>query len=186
MLKTFAVAAVVLFAIACLGGGSIAAEYKDAKLLLGRLKDSRISLADGLKQAEAAHGFAISAKFEMKKDTLMLSVYTAKEGRDKDAEHNVLMELLGNATSQPWAPETEVFEDKPHIARSAMHLTLVQIAKLSLPDAIKKAEATQPGTVYSAIPAVRRGRPVADVLVATPDNKSVHFAVDLLNGIVSK
>lgn len=89
MLKTFAVAAVVLFAMACLGGGSIAAEYKDAKLLLGRLKDSRISLADGLKQAEAAHGFAISAKFEMKKDNLMLSVYTA-EGRDKDAEHNVL------------------------------------------------------------------------------------------------
>lgn len=167
-------------------GWGMAAEYKDPGVLLDKLKESKLSLADGIKQSEQAHGFAISAKFEMKGDTLMLSVYTAKPGRDKDSEHNVLMELIGDATAATWEPKTEVFEDKPHIARSAMHLTLMQLSKLSLGEAVKKAEAAQQGTVYSAIPAVRRGRPVVEVLVAAPDNKSVHLIVGLLRGRVSR
>src|SRR5215216_1267516 len=66
--------------------------------LLGKLKDSKHSLVDGIKQSEKENGVAISAKFEMKGETLMLSVYTAKAGLDKDSEHNALIELQGDAS----------------------------------------------------------------------------------------
>ena len=129
---------------------------------------------------------AISAKFEMKGDTLMLSVYTAKAGLGKDAEHNALVELQGDAATGDWKPETEVFEDKKHLTRSAMQLTLVQLSKLTLAEVIKKAEAAQPGTVYSITPAVKDGSPVFDVLVATAEGKSVHLSVDGKTGKASK
>jgi len=158
---------------------------EDDGALLGRLKDSKHSLADGIKQAEKENGPGISAKFEMKGDTLMLSVYTAKTGLDKDAEHNVLIELIGDAAKDTWHPETEVFEDKKHLTRSAMQLTLVQLSKLNLVDAVKKAETAQRGTVYSAIPSVKNGNAVYDVKVATPDGKSVHLVVDGKTGNVS-
>src|SRR5215207_1875699 len=114
-------------------------QEREAGVLLVKLKDSKISLADGIRQAEKAYGRAVSAKFEMKGDRLMLSVYTAKEGLGKDSEHNVLMELIGDATQPQWTPETEVFEDRPHIARSAMHLTSMQLTKLTLADVVKRA-----------------------------------------------
>ena len=185
MYQAFIIAVMAIALAVVPSGRGKAAEYKDTAMLLGKLTEAKLSLANGIKQAEQSHGFATSGKFEMKRDKLMLSVYTARDGRQKDAEHNVLMELLGDATRSAWEPETEVFEDKPHIARSAMQLTLMQISKLSLVDVIKKAEATQKGTVYSANPAVRNGNAVVDVLVATPDNKSVHLTVDLRNGKVS-
>lgn len=109
----------------------------------------------------------------------MLSVYTAKQGRDRDAEQNTLMELIGPATDAAWKPQTEVFADKEHLARSVMQLTLMQLTRLSLADVIKKAEAQQPGTVYSVIPAVQGGRPVVDVLLATRDGQSKHVTIEL-------
>ena len=170
----------VIVGAAVLYGGVLAArQHGEDKQLLAKLSASRHTLTDGIQQAEKTAGSAISAKLEIKGDQLMLSVYTAKEGRDRDAEHNTLMELIGSASDATWTPETEVFADKEHIARSAMHLTLMQMSRLSLTDAIKKAEAQQPGTVYSAIPSVQNGRPVVDVLVATKDGQSKHVAVDL-------
>ena len=50
-----------------------------------------------------------------------------------------------------------------------MQLTLLHLARMSLSDVIRKAEAQQPGTVYFAIPVVQDGRPVVDVLAATKD-----------------
>jgi uncharacterized membrane protein YkoI len=162
-----------------------AAEGGD-EALLTRLKDSKHSIADGIKQSEKENGIGISAKFEMKGDTLMLSVYTAKAGLEKDAEHNVLIELIGDAAQSSWAPEIEVFEDKKHLTRSAMQLTLVQLSKVSLLDAIKRAEAAQPGTVYSVIPAVKDGNAVYDIKVATAEGKSVHLTVDGKTGRAGK
>src|SRR5829696_4227274 len=130
--------------LGCAAAVAAARQHGDAAQLLSKLAASRHTLVDGIRQAEKTEGPAISAKFEMKGDQLMLSVYTAKQGRDKDAEHNTLMELIGSASDATWTPETEVFADKEHIARSAMHLTLMQMSRLSLTDAIKKAEAQQP------------------------------------------
>jgi uncharacterized membrane protein YkoI len=177
----------IIIAIACaLTGASLSAAEHDDAALLGRLKDSKHSLAAGIAQAEKENGVAISAKFEMDGDKLMLSVYTAKAGLGNDAEHNALVELGGDATQSPWKPEAEVFEDKKHLTRSAMQLTLVQLSKLSLAEVIKKAEAAQPGTVYSITPAVKDGSPVFDVLVATAEGKRVHLSVDGKTGKASK
>lgn len=183
MKSLMVVASAILFGMLTSHDG-ITAEYKEkaAGVLLSRLKDSKHSLADGIRQAEKAYGLAISAKFEVKGDTLMLSVYTAKEGLNKDAERNNLMELLGDATKAKWEPDIEVFEDKPHIARSAMQLTLMQLTKLTLEDVVKKAAAAQSGTVYSVTPAIHNGKPAFDVLVATPDSKSIHLTLDLKTG----
>jgi uncharacterized membrane protein YkoI len=171
---------VVTAAALVLGGATAGArQHADDKQLLSKVSASRHTLADGIRQAEKTDGPAISAKFEMEGDQLMLSVYTAKQGRDHDAEHNTLMELNGPASDATWAPKTEVFGDKEHLARSAMQLTLMQLSRMSLSDVIKKAEAQQSGTVYSATPAVQEGRPVVNVLVATRDGQSKHLTIDL-------
>jgi uncharacterized membrane protein YkoI len=178
---------VVVVALAgMLAASSVFGADQDDAAWLGKLKDSKHSLADGIAQSEKENGLAISAKFEMKGETLMLSVYTAKEGLGKDAEHNALTELQGDAAKSPWTPEIEVFEDKKHLTRAAMQLTLVQLSKLTLTDAIKKAEAAQPGTVYSVIPSVKDGNAVYDVKVATADGKSIHLTVDGKTGKASK
>lgn len=166
-------------------GISLSAAEEDGGALLGRLKDSKHSLADGIAQSEKKNGVAISAKFEMKGETLMLSVYTARAGIGKDAEHNELIELIGDAAKASWTPEIEVFEDKQHLTRSAMQLTLVQLSGLTIADIIKKAEAAQPGTVYSVIPAVKDKKLVFDVKVSTTGGKGVHLTIDGETGATS-
>ena len=182
-----AIAASVVFLGAFLSGTGLTAEQEEeTSALLAKLPQSKHSLADGIKQAEKEEGIAISAKFEMEGDELSLSVYTAKPGRSTDAEHNTLVELAGNPTTDQWKPKKEVFEDKPHIARASMHLTLIQLTPLTLEDVVKKAAAQQPGTVYAVSPAIREGKPVFEVLVATPDHKSVPLTLDLRTGDASK
>ncbi len=146
--------------------------------LTAQLKSSKLTLAQAVAQAEKDNGPAISAKFELEDGHLSLSVYTAKSGLDKDAEHNVLMELSGDPTKDKWQPKSEVFEDKAHITRAATHLTLVQRAKTTLSAVIAKASAKQPGTVYAVTPAVKDKKPVFEVLVASPDGKSVAVTID--------
>jgi hypothetical protein len=108
-----------------------------------------------------------------------LSVYTAKAGRGRDAEHNSLMELKGEPNAAAWQPETEVFGDKEHLTRSAMHLTLMQLSKMSLADIVAKAASGQAGTPYSAIPAIKDGKAVVVVLFASPEGKTSTVNVDL-------
>src|SRR5215207_6207200 len=136
----------VTLLLTCVHGRS--AESNDPALFSG-LKQTKLSLAQGVAQAEKQNGVPISAKFEVEDGKFWLSVYTAKAGMKNDAEHNQLIELKGEATGASWQPATEVFEDKKHLTRSAMQLTLVQLSKLSLAEAIKKAAAAQAGTVYS-------------------------------------
>lgn len=183
ILKT---SAALLVLTGALSGFSLTAAEGGDDTLLAKLKGSKHSLAGGITQSEKENGVAISAKFEMKGEVLMLSVYTAKAGLAKDSEHNALIELIGDATQDPWKAEIEVFEDKKHLTRSAMQLTLVQLSKLTLADAIKKAESAQAGTVYSIIPAVKDGNAVFNVKVATAEGKSVSVVVDGKTGEVTK
>lgn len=170
----------VVFAALFTSAAALAASPDEA--LVGKISDARLSMLDGIAQVEKTNGPAISAKFELKGDKLMLSIYTAKEGRENDAEHNTLMEHAGDSTAAAWAPSTEVFEDKAHIARSAMQLTLLQTTKLTLVELIKKAGAMQKGVVYSAIPVVKNGKAVVELLVATADKKSVALSLDPQTG----
>jgi uncharacterized membrane protein YkoI len=178
--------AAALIGFALCGFAPLFAEESGDTALLAALSSSKHSLADGIAQAEKQNGAAISAKFEVEDGKFWLSVYTAKAGLKNDAEHNQLIELKGEANAATWTPDTEVFEDKKHLTRSAMQLTLVQTSKLSLVDAIKKAGAAQAGTVYSAIPEVKDGNPVFNVKVATSAGKTVTVIVDGKSGQVSK
>ena len=143
------------------------------------LPESKHTLVDGIRQAEQANGTAISAKFEFEDGKFWLSAYTAKDGRARDAEHNTLMELKGEPNAATWKPATEVFEDKEHLTRSAMQLTLMQLTEMSLADIVTKAANGQAGKPYSAIPAVKDGKAVVVVLFALPDGKSNAVNVDL-------
>src|SRR3954464_8940627 len=106
--------------------------HADDTLLISKLKDSKISLLQGIKQAEKTSGPVTSAKFEMDGDNLSLSIYTAPQGLNTPAETNQLSELAGDPTVAPFAPKTEVFADKEHIARASVHLTLMQLSRLTL------------------------------------------------------
>lgn len=176
----------LLILAATLAGQSLLAAEGGDDALLAKLKDTKHSLADGIAQSEKENGVAISAKFEMEGDKLSLSVYTARAGLGKDAEQNALIELSGDPTQSTWKTDAEVFEDKKHLTRSAMQLTLVQLSKLTLTEAINKAEAAQPGTVYSITPAVRDGNPVFNLKVAKAEGKSVNVVVDGKTGEASK
>jgi hypothetical protein len=145
--------------------------------LLLELKKARVSLQQGIEQAERSNGVAISAKYELEEGKLSLSVYTAQAGLDQDAEHNVLMELSGDATQSEWAPKSEVFSDKEHITRASYHLTLMQQTRTKLHQVIGKAAAQQPGQVYSIIPGLKERTPVFHVSVATPTDASVELEI---------
>jgi hypothetical protein len=144
---------------------------------VSRLAQSKHTLVQGIRQAAKAQGAPISAKFEFEDGKFWLSVYTAKSGIEPDAEHNTLIELKGEANAAAWSPDVEVFEDKKHLTRSAMQLTLLQQSKLDLASVVEKASANEKGVPYSAIPAVKNGKAVVVVKFATPDGAS--HAVDV-------
>lgn len=144
-----------------------------------RLSTSKHTLVEAIRQVEKTNGSAISAKFEYEDGKLWLSVYSAKSGRAADAEHNTLIELKGEPNAAAWKPEIEVFADKEHLTRSAMQLTLMQQSKASLADLVMTASTNQKGTVYSAIPAIKNGKAVLVVLIATPDGKSHSTDIEL-------
>jgi hypothetical protein len=163
-------------------GSVVRAADSDADVLKA-LPSSKHTLADGVQQAGVkAPEVAISAKFEMDdKGKLSLSVYTAERGLAVDAEHNVLKELSGSPVAERWNPEVEVFEDVPHVSRSAQQLAVVALSRLSLSDVIKQATKDQPGTVYSVIPMMKDRKPVFVVKVAT-GGKADELSYDALTG----
>jgi hypothetical protein len=152
-------------------GAAWAADSSDAQTV-SRLAQSKLTLADGIRHAATAHGAPISAKFEFEDGKLWLSVYTAKAGIGPDAEHNSLIELKGQPDQGAWQPGIEVFEDKEHLARSAMHLTLLQQSKLDLAALVERAASMHKGRPYSAIPAVKNGKPILVVKLAETNGSS--------------
>ncbi len=152
-------------------------------LVIAKLKDSKISLLEGIKQAEQKSGPVISAKFELDGDNLSLSVYTAPQGLKTPADTNELTELSGDPAIAPFAPAAEVFKDKEHIARASVHLTIMQMSNFTLSELIEKALAVHSGVPYSvANPMVRSGRPVADVFIADENGHSVMVTIDVRTG----
>lgn len=163
---------------------SLAKEYADEETaaLLKVLSNSKLSLADGVRQVSKGGEAAISAKFELDDNKkLSLSVYTAEKGLEVDPEHNVLKEFSGSPEQSPWAPEAEVFKDIPHVSRASGHLTLMALAKHPLADLITMAQKQHKGIVFSAIPEVQKHRAVLLVLMAD-QGKVSEYRYDLLTG----
>jgi hypothetical protein len=175
MLRVLHVAIILALAVPF---GARAASSGDAETIR-HLSESKHTLVEAISQAEQANGAAISAKFEFEDGKFWLSVYTAKDGRTRDAEHNTLMELKGEPNGAAWKPDTEVFADKAHLTRAATQLTLMQLTKMSLADVVKKAASGHTGTPYSAIPAVKDGKAFVVVVFALPDGTTSAVNVDL-------
>ncbi len=148
---------------------------------LKSLPTTQHSLADGIRAAATAPAVAISAKFEDEGKGLSLSVYTAGKGLGVSAEENVLQELAGSPTGAEWKPETEVFKDVEHVARSAEQLTLMRLTPLSLADVLAKVAKSVKGTVFSVSPMVHGRKAVFRVRVAA-DGKATDVLLDLVTG----
>jgi len=118
---------------------------------------SSITMGQALAQSEASRGATIEAKFELDDaGKLSLSVYPVGQPITFDAERNVFQELSGDPIASPWSPSLEVFHDQEHLTRSARDLTLVQLSRRPVVDAVARAERF--GRVYWAIPTIQEGR----------------------------
>src|SRR5262249_35422654 len=125
----------------------------DAKIVL----QSKTSMGDALRMSEKGYGPTIEAKFELDdSQKLSLSIYPAGKPLDVDAERNVFQELAGDPTVVPFSGGLEQFHDFEHLTRSSRDLTLVQLSRVGILDAVDWAE--QFGKVYWAIPTIRYGR----------------------------
>ena len=144
----------------------VAEESGDMSALVQALGKSRQTLLGGMRQAAQGKAAVISAKFEMEDGKLSLSVYTAEKGLAVPAEDNVLQELSGSPEQDKWTPQTEVFKDVPHVARSSEQLTLMSLARKSLPRLVAEVQKTHPGTVFSVTPAIKNHKPVAVILIS--------------------
>lgn len=127
---------------------------KDGQLkLVAALPSAKLSLADGIRQATKRGETPLSAKFEFDDEgKLSLSIYVAGKGANAPAEQNQLQELSGDASADKWNPKTEVFQDVPHIARSAQQLTLVALGHINLIKMLERAQKEHNGKVYSITP----------------------------------
>jgi hypothetical protein len=159
---------------------AFAGDDADSAALVKALPSAKQSLADGIRAAAKDPAVAISAKFEMDDHgKLSLSVYTAGKGLGVDSEDNVLAELAGSPETDKWTPETEVFKDVAHVARSSQQLTLMALSPLSLADVVAKASGK--GTVVSVTPRLR-DRKAVFVVETAADGKLSEWLLDAKTG----
>lgn len=141
-------------------------DSKELQAVAQALGKSKLTLAQGINQAARGSAVAISAKFELEDGKLSLSVYTAEKGLTVPSEKNVLQELSGSPEQEKWTPQTEVFKDVEHVARSAEQLAVMSLGRKSLAAVIAEVQKTHRGTVFSITPAIKNHKPIAVVLIA--------------------
>jgi hypothetical protein len=131
-----------------------AVELGDDLRILDR---TQISLPAAIASAQNL-GPVIEAKFELDDNkNLSLSLYPAGQPLTVDAERNVFQELSGDPAMTPFAGSLEVFQDQEHLTRSSRDLTLCQLSRVGLLDAVN-AVANEGTWPFWAIPTIRRGR----------------------------
>ena len=160
------------------GAGATDARVPELGNDLTIVRQSRISMADALRQIQPQYGPAIEAKFELDDaGKLSLSIYPTGHGIGLDSERNTFFELAGDPTASTYAPSLAEFTvpDEEHLTRSSRDLTLVQTARMSLLDAVTRVESQMPGGfVFWAIPTLRDTRSGYGLYVLASDG-SVHY-----------
>jgi hypothetical protein len=148
--------------------------------VLAALAGTTHSLTEGIAQVATGTEVPIEAKFEVEDGALQLSVYTAAMGLTTMPEENSFKEYKAPATAAAWTPETEVFEDFEHIARSASYQTLLAMTDVTIPQIIETASEGN-ATVISVKPKVIDGKPVFEVF-SVRDGSVVEAHYDLMSG----
>lgn len=138
------------------------------------LKTSKITLAAGIADA-AKLGPVIEAKFELDDSkALSLSLYPISEAATVDAERQTFKELAGDPTKAPFGGATAKFDDQEHLTRSARDLTLLQLSKKTLAQAVAEVPASA-GFAFWAIPTMRLGRAGVGVYTAQGNTRRYRF-----------
>jgi len=171
-----------ILTLSALSYTAFAADH-DPRHIAAMLKDAKITLLQGIDQAERSSGAVTSAKFEIEDGKLNLSIYTVPEGLSSTPDAATLTELSGDSAATPFAPSAEVFADKEHIARASEHMVLFQLSRFTLKQVIQKALLVKAGTPIDVRdPTVRARHPVADVVIIGNDGAPTTVAVDLQSG----
>jgi hypothetical protein len=130
------------------------AQDEDAAAMAAALKDTKLTLQDGIKAGER-EGQPISAQFEIDDGKLRLSVYTTK-GED-------FTEVVADPKTGA-VVKTEKITDTDEINDAADQKAAMAKAKVSLVSALDAVAKENAGTVPVAIfPDLRDGHPVAEV-----------------------
>ena len=134
---------------------------EDTAELAKALKDTKITLQDGLKASER-EGKPISAKFEIEHDALQLSVYTLK-GND-------FMEVVAEPKTGSIA-KSEKITDAGDLKDAAAQKDAMAKATGSLLAAADAAVKDNVGSrAVSVFPQLRNGHPVAEVMLLQGTN----------------
>jgi hypothetical protein len=146
-------------------------------------RQSKVKMSAALRKLANSHKYGgfTEAKFELDDNgTLSLSIYPVKEALDVDAERQTFFELAGDPTLTTFAPTESTFAvpDEEHLTRAARDLTIVQTARMSLLDAVTKAESKfSGGFVYWAIPTVRGTRSGFGVYILDSNNMTHYLFI---------
>ena len=132
----------------------VRAEDTDPAALAKALKDTTVTLQDGLKASER-EGKPISGKFEIEHDSLQLSVYTLK-GND-------FIEVVANPKTGTVAKAEKITatDDLKAAAVQKAAMDKATVSLLAAADAAAKANAGL--RAVSVYPELRNGHPVAEV-----------------------
>jgi hypothetical protein len=145
---------VVAFSLFSVTAGGLRAEEGDPAALAAALKNTTVTLQQGLKASER-EGKPISAKFEIEHGQLQLSVYTEK-GKDFS---EVIVDLKTGAVAK-----AEKITDAGDLKEAAEQSTAMAKAKQSLLAAADTAAKANAGSQPVGItPALKDGHPTAEV-----------------------
>lgn len=137
----------------------------DSAALAKKLKDVKVTLAQGLK-ASASAGKPISGKFEIEDGKLQLSIYTAKDGAFSEV---VVDPRTGKVV------KTEAIASGEDLAAAKSQAEAMASAKTGLAEAVRKAEKANKGyRAVSVVPTVRNEAATAGVtLIKGGESKSL-------------
>jgi hypothetical protein len=126
------------------------------------LNSAKVSLEQGLKASER-EGQPISGKFEMEDGKLQLSVYTAKDGKFFEV-------IVDHVTGE--IAKVEPITEGEDLSHSKSQKAAMDKAKVKLGDAATKARGQVADVLtVSAIPDLKGGRPMAEVVLLTGAGK---------------
>jgi hypothetical protein len=136
------------------GAGGLRAEEGDPAALAAALKNTKVTLQQGLKASER-QGKPISAKFEIEHGQVQLSVYTQK-GKDF---FEVIVDLKTGAVAN-----AEKISDAGDLKESAEQSAAMAKAKVSLLAAADTAVKANAGfRLVGIVPELKDGHPTAEV-----------------------
>jgi hypothetical protein len=131
-------------------------EAKEQAALARAMTGVEVSLEKGL-AASASEGKPISAKFEVEDGNLQLSVYTMKGEKFSEV-------VVDHKTGK--VAKTEAITEGDDLAAAKAQSAAMAKAKSSLADAVGKAVKANPAFhAVSAMPALKDGHPVAEVVL---------------------